>query len=48
MSSPSMPICRGENAAAEADRALQILKGQGVDAYPIGGIIESEDKITIE
>ena len=34
--------------AAEADRALQILKGQGVDAYPIGGIIESEDKITIE
>ena len=34
--------------ATEADRALQILKGQGVDAYPIGGIIESEDKITIE
>ena len=34
--------------AAEADRALQILKDQGVDAYPIGGIIESEDKITIE
>ena len=33
--------------AAEADRALQILKDQGVDAYPIGGIIESEDKITI-
>ena len=34
--------------AAEADRALQILKDQGVDAYPIGRIIESEDKITIE
>jgi len=33
--------------AAEADKALQILKDQGVDAYPIGGIIESEDKITI-
>ena len=34
--------------ATEADRALQSRKDQGVDAYPIGRIIESEDKITIE
>ena len=33
--------------AAEADKALQILRDQGVDAYLIGEIIESEDKITI-
>ena len=33
--------------AAEADKALKILKNQGVDAYTIGEIIESEDKITI-
>ena len=33
--------------AAEADKALQILKKQGVDAYLIGTITESEDKITI-
>ena len=33
--------------AAEADKTLRILKEQGVDAYLIGEIIESEDKITI-
>ena len=33
--------------AAEADKALQILKKQGVDAYLIGIITGSEDKITI-
>ena len=33
--------------AAEADKALQILKDQGVDAYLIGEIIGSEEKITI-
>jgi phosphoribosylformylglycinamidine cyclo-ligase len=33
--------------AAEADKALRILKEHGVDAYPIGEIIENEDKITI-
>ena len=33
--------------AAEADKALQILRDHGVDAYLIGEIIESEDKITI-
>ncbi len=33
--------------AAEADKALQILRDQGMDAYLIGEIIESEDKITI-
>ena len=34
-------------AAADADRALQILKDNGEDAYVIGEIIESEEKITI-
>ena len=34
--------------AAEADKALKILKDQGVDAYLIGEMIESEEKITIE
>ena len=33
--------------AAETDKTLRILKEQGVDAYLIGEIIESEDKITI-
>ena len=33
--------------AAEADKALQILRDHGVDAYLIGEIIESEDKIMI-
>ena len=33
--------------AAEADKALQILKDQRVDAYLIGEIIGSEEKITI-
>ena len=34
-------------SAADADKALQILKDNGEDAYVIGGIIESEEKITI-
>ena len=34
-------------AAEDADKALQILKANGEDAYVIGEIIESEDKITI-
>jgi phosphoribosylformylglycinamidine cyclo-ligase len=34
-------------SAAEAEKALQILKGHGVDAYLIGEIIESNEKITI-
>ena len=34
-------------SAAEADKALRILKDHGVDAYLIGEIIESGDKITI-
>ena len=34
-------------SAADADRALQILKDAGEDAYVIGEIVESEDKITI-
>ena len=33
--------------AAEADKAIRILKGQGVDAYLIGEIVKSEDKIMI-
>ena len=34
-------------SAADADRALKILKDNGEDAYVIGGIAESEEKITI-
>ncbi len=34
-------------AAADADRALKILKDNGEDAYVIGEIAESEEKITI-
>ena len=34
-------------AAEDADQALRILKENGEDAYVIGEIIESEDKITI-
>ena len=33
--------------ADEADRALEILKDNGVDAYPIGEIVESGSKIEI-
>ena len=33
--------------AAEAEKAIQILKEQGVDAYPIGEITESDEKIRI-
>ena len=34
-------------AAEDADKALEILKANGEDAYIIGKIIESEDKVTI-
>ena len=34
-------------SAAEAEKAIQILKDQGVDAYPIGEITESDEKIRI-
>ncbi len=34
-------------AAEDAEKALQILKDNGEEAYVIGEIIESEDKITI-
>jgi phosphoribosylformylglycinamidine cyclo-ligase len=34
-------------SAEDADKALRILKANGEDAYVIGEIIESEDKITI-
>ncbi len=34
-------------SASDADRALSVLHAQGEDAYIIGEIIESEDKITI-
>jgi phosphoribosylformylglycinamidine cyclo-ligase len=33
--------------AAEAEKAIQILKEQGVDAYLIGEIVESDEKIRI-
>ena len=34
-------------AAADADKALKILKDNGEDAYVIGEITESDEKITI-
>ena len=34
-------------AAEDAEKALRILKDNGEEAYVIGEIIESEDKITI-
>ena len=34
-------------AAEDAEKALGILKANGEDAYIIGKIIESEDKVTI-
>ena len=33
--------------AADAEKALKILKDNGEDAYVIGEIVESEEKITI-
>ena len=33
--------------ADEAEKALKILKDNGEDAYVIGEIVESEDKIAI-
>ena len=33
--------------AEDAEKALKILKDNGEDAYIIGRIVESEDKITI-
>ena len=34
-------------SAEDADKALKILKDNGEDAYIIGEIVESEEKITI-
>jgi phosphoribosylformylglycinamidine cyclo-ligase len=34
-------------SAAESEKAIQILKDQGVDAYQIGEIVESGEKISI-
>jgi phosphoribosylformylglycinamidine cyclo-ligase len=34
-------------APEDAEKALKILKEQGEDAYLIGEIVESEEKITI-
>jgi len=34
-------------SAAESEKAIQILKDQGVDAYLIGEIVESGEKISI-
>ena len=34
-------------SVAEAEKAIQILKDQGVDAYLIGEIVESGEKISI-
>jgi len=33
--------------AAEADKAIDVLKEQGIDAYPIGTIVESDEEIVI-
>ena len=35
-------------AAKDADRALEILKANGEDAYVIGDIVKSDNKIIIE
>ena len=35
-------------AKADAERALEILKANGEDAYLIGEIVESEEKIILE
>ena len=34
-------------AAEDADKALQVLRANGEDAYIIGSIVESEDKVQI-
>ena len=34
-------------AAEDADKALQVLRENGEDAYIIGSIVESEDKVQI-
>ena len=34
-------------AAEDADTALQVLRANGEDAYIIGSIVESEDKVQI-
>ena len=33
--------------AAQVDKALEILKANGEDAYVIGEIVESEDKVIL-
>ena len=34
-------------AAEDVDKALQVLRANGEDAYIIGSIVESEDKVQI-
>jgi phosphoribosylformylglycinamidine cyclo-ligase len=34
-------------SAADVDKALEILKANGEDAYVIGEIIENEDKVIL-
>ena len=34
-------------AKEDADKALEILKSQGEDAYVIGEIVKSEDKVIL-
>ena len=41
-----MPIALSASPA-ETEKAIRILKEQGVEAYLIGEIIESEEKISI-
>lgn len=35
-------------SASDADKALEILKANGEDAYIIGNVIRSDEKIVIE
>lgn len=35
-------------SASDADKAIEILKANGEDAYIIGNVIRSEEKIVIE
>ncbi|MBQ5837636.1 MAG: hypothetical protein IIW39_03080 [Clostridia bacterium] len=34
-------------SAEDAEKSIEILKANGIDAYVIGEIVASEDKITI-
>ena len=41
-------ICGKERGLEEYDKALEILKAHGEDAYVIGSIIENEEKVILE